>query len=217
MIKRYEKIITIVGLVGGIGLSSGVYADANDHAVVRDAENQVVHSSNGNCVRTKWTDDSDECARQIRTTQTVIKTIAPQKASTLTKEQRTVYFEFNHADLSYVSLAGLDTLSQALKYDESVKQARVIGYADRIGSFSYNKKLSKQRAETVLNYLVLHGYTNAHVTETRWVGKSEPSAHCPAKDTRHQLITCLQPDRRVEVEIDLLPDLPLTKSMPSKH
>jgi len=45
------------------------------------------------------------------------------------------------------------------------------------------------------------GYTNARVTETRWVGEEEPSTNCEAAEKRTQLIACLQKDRRVEVDM----------------
>jgi outer membrane protein OmpA-like peptidoglycan-associated protein len=200
MTCRNVKALTLAGLV--LVGSSGLASAGTDYTdVVRDMEGQIVRSSNGNCVRTQWEACCDACApqraaqwRERRTT------------DVLTREERTVYFKFNRANLTPEAKQRLDTLADALKSDLSVKEAKIIGYADRIGSVAYNERLSQKRAQTVSAYLIAQGYTNARVTETRWVGKSEPSTNCPATEARPQLIECLQNDRRVEVEIEYLPE-----------
>jgi OmpA-OmpF porin, OOP family len=76
------------------------------------------------------------------------------------------------------------------------------GHADRIGSKPYNKKLSEQRALSVKRYLAKKGVT-ANKVETKWVGSSDPATApgaCEGLD-RKQTITCLAPDRRVEMEV----------------
>jgi outer membrane protein OmpA-like peptidoglycan-associated protein len=98
-------------------------------------------------------------------------------------------------------MARLNTLADRLNSAGDVEGARVVGYADRIGTVSYNEKLSRKRAEAVRDYLIARGVVNSSVTKTRWVGKSEPTADCPKNMTRVQVIDCLQPDRKVEVEI----------------
>jgi outer membrane protein OmpA-like peptidoglycan-associated protein len=105
----------------------------------------------------------------------------------------------------------LDTLATALRADSQVKGARIIGYADRIGNSSYNEKLSKKRAETIRQYLVAHGYVNTNVTDTRWLGSSEPATTCHSKMNHIQLIACLQPDRRVELKIDYMTKMQATR------
>ncbi|MGB9153811.1 MAG: OmpA family protein [Alphaproteobacteria bacterium] len=182
-------------LIGAAGT-----ARADNHDVLRDMEGQIVHSSNGNCVRTRWPAAQDPCAPQTVTQQTVVQTQTVSAAS-LTQEQRTVYFNFNRSVLTPEAKSRLDTLATVLKGDANVKEARVVGTADRIGSVAYNDKLSQKRAETVRDYLIAQGYTNARVTETRWVGKSEPITNCPGNKVNSKLISCLQNDRRVEVEI----------------
>ncbi|MDX2027943.1 MAG: OmpA family protein [Alphaproteobacteria bacterium] len=206
MTRLNTKIITLTGLaLAGLVLAgcydmttadSGCRPDCRE--VVRDRQGHIVHSSNGNCVRTQWMTDHDACASQYVAQETV-----RERRTELTKEERTVYFAFDRAALSSESRKRLSTLANTLKSDQSVKEARIVGYADRIGSTSYNEKLSKKRAQAVRDYLVANGYTNARVTETRWVGESEPATNCPA-EARSQLIECLQSDRRVEVEIEYI-------------
>ena len=208
----YRKAIILVlaglALTGSIGAAR---AETDDRAVVRDTEGQIVRSSDGVCVRSDGATDQDSCAQRLIAQQTTTQTTTvekqkPRPVSEFTREDRTVYFEFDHFYLSSDSLGRLDTLADALKADSTVKEARIVGYADRIGSVSYNERLSQKRAKTVRDYLIAKGYTNARVTETRWVGKSEPSTNCPAGKKRASLIECLQNDRRVEVEIGLVHD-----------
>jgi outer membrane protein OmpA-like peptidoglycan-associated protein len=173
----------------------------NDHAVVRDSEGQIVHNSFGTCVRTQWSSDRDACQTQQMVQQITEEKQEVRTAQSLTQKERTVFFRFNSSVLSPESTQRLDTLAQVLKSNQSVKEARIVGFADRFGTISYNQQLSQKRAMAVRDYLIANGYTNARVTETRWVGKSEPTANCSKTKSRKDQIECLQNDRRVEVEI----------------
>jgi OOP family OmpA-OmpF porin len=202
MMTNRNTGLMILAALALVGSMSVAHAAANDQDVVRDTGGTIVHATNGTCVRTKWDAGQDTCAsRRYAQQERVARSV-----SEFTQEERTVYFDFNRSVLTRDALTRLNMLISALKTDQSVKGARIVGYADRIGSLSYNDKLSQKRAETVRNYLFSKGYTNARVTETRWVGKTEPSTDCPAEQKRSNLIACLQNDRRVEVEIDLQHD-----------
>lgn len=200
--NRRMLILSVLVLVAS---SHGVHAQMDPRDVVRDTEGQIVHATNGTCVRTKWLNDRDICAPQPVVVQ---ETVTQRTAAALTQEERTVYFEFDHSDLTQTAKDRLDTLADVLKSDQTVKEAKIVGYADRIGTASYNKRLSQKRAETVRSYLTSRGYLNARSIETRWVGKSKPATHCPPMKARTKLIQCLQDDRRVEVEIVFNPPSP---------
>lgn len=197
MTCRNAKIVMLTGLafMGAMGIA---HAEADYHDVVIDSAGEIARNSYGNCVRSSWLTDRDLCPTQNLTPQLSQKTY---ETTQLTEEDRTVYFQFNRASLTPSAKQRLDTLVNNLKSDETIKATRIVGYADRIGSVSYNQTLSQKRAETVRDYLVANGYTNATVTETRWVGESEPTTDCPAQ-TRSRLIQCLHNDRKVAVEID---------------
>ncbi|MFB9109823.1 OmpA family protein [Flavobacterium gyeonganense] len=59
-----------------------------------------------------------------------------------------VYFDFNSTKPTTASLSGIDFLVKYLKNNPN-KTADVVGYADEIGSSSYNVELSRKRAEAV--------------------------------------------------------------------
>ncbi|MEX1057849.1 MAG: outer membrane beta-barrel protein [Natronospirillum sp.] len=80
----------------------------------------------------------------------------------------------------------------------------ITGHTDRIGSDVYNRQLSQERADVVKEYLVRTGNIDPSKINARGVGSSRPvttSAQCGDQLSRPQLIVCLAPDRRVEVEV----------------
>ncbi|WP_157634113.1 OmpA family protein [Burkholderia ubonensis] len=65
---------------------------------------------------------------------------------------------------------------------------------------AYNKELSLARAQTVRDYLVGHGLPKSPVTVTG-LGNAEPvTKGCPVGSTP-EAIRCLQPDRRVTIDV----------------
>jgi OmpA-OmpF porin, OOP family len=80
----------------------------------------------------------------------------------------------------------------------------VIGHTDRLGTSAYNQTLSQQRADAVKQHLVgTDGLASARISA---VGKGEAEPVTKPEDCKGNkpgaaLIACLQPDRRVEVEV----------------
>jgi len=81
----------------------------------------------------------------------------------------------------------------------NVDRVRVIGHADRLGSASYNDRLSRQRAATVVTYLVNSG-VSSNLISSDGRGSREPVVQCDQRN-RNELIACLAPNRRVVIEI----------------
>lgn len=78
-----------------------------------------------------------------------------------------------------------------------------VGHTDRIGSDKYNQKLSEKRAEAVKAYLVGKGVEPNRVY-TEGKGEKQPVTgdKCGKSEKKSKkLIECLQPDRRVEIEV----------------
>lgn len=83
----------------------------------------------------------------------------------------------------------------------SIQQINLVGHTDRLGSAQYNQVLGQNRANTVRNILVQNG-VDAAVIHTQSAGKNQPVTDgCFAIQAREALQACLQPDRRVSVEI----------------
>jgi len=90
----------------------------------------------------------------------------------------------------------LDALAADIKPTDAVK---VIGHTDRLGSQAYNNALSLARANTVRSYLAQAGVPARNI-QVQGRGESEPKVQC-TQTRRTELIDCLAPNRRVEIEV----------------
>jgi len=114
-----------------------------------------------------------------------------------------VLFTFNKSTLKPEGQQALDQLySQLSSLDPKDGSVVVLGFTDRIGSEQYNLKLSQARAQSVVTYLVSKGIPSNKIS-ARGMGKSQPVTGntCANVKGRAALITCLAPDRRVEIEV----------------
>lgn len=110
-------------------------------------------------------------------------------------------FDFDKAILKPQGRASLDEFVGKLNmisYDLVI----AVGHTDRLGSEEYNKRLSVRRAEAVKAYLVSKGI-GADRIFTDGKGESDPVTGdaCRGEKRTKALIDCLQPDRRVEIEV----------------
>ena len=112
-------------------------------------------------------------------------------------------FDFDSATLKPEGRRKLDELADALRgmqHDTIV----ATGHTDRAGSVNYNQRLSERRAEAVKNYLQTKGLDVGKISAVG-KGKSQPTlkpTDCRTPGmTRPAVIACLQPDRRVEIEV----------------
>lgn len=199
-IKRFT-LSAAAGLLLATAATSA-YAGAYQ-AVVHDIRGNPVTDKRGNCVTTMWSQDVEECgvAGQYRA-----EAGYESPARGLKLEQRTVYFNFNKSTLTEEARQKLDYAAQVLKNSKDVKSARIVGHADRIGSAEYNEALSQRRARAVQDYLAKRGYLNTSVAQVSWVGENQSVTTCSEGESRKAQISCLQPDRRVEVQIEYLPN-----------
>ncbi|MFC0252639.1 OmpA family protein [Massilia consociata] len=111
--------------------------------------------------------------------------------------EATKLFNFDKADIIMPS-PKLDEIAAALQADTSVTNVEIVGYTDRLGSESYNLKLSERRANAVRDYLVSKG-VDGNRLKAYGKGEANPLVQCNEKN-RAALIACLEPNRRVEVE-----------------
>jgi OmpA-OmpF porin, OOP family len=109
-------------------------------------------------------------------------------------------FEFDNAKLRDQGKEKLRELAKSLE-DAEVQQLTAIGHADRIGREDYNLALSEKRAQAVKEYLSELGIETKRI-EVAGAGAKNPVTAEACRNLRGlPLISCLQPDRRVEVEV----------------
>jgi len=127
-----------------------------------------------------------------------------KKAKTL-KVTSTQLFAFNKSVLTSESKSRLDReVIGRLGEFKTIQFINVYGHTDRIGSAQYNQKLSERRANAVKSYLVSKGVATSRI-ETYGYGKTSPTKKCPGEMSRKELVNCLAPNRRVEVEAKGMP------------
>ena len=110
-------------------------------------------------------------------------------------------FAFDKSVLKPEGKVMLDDLVGKLagvSYDKIV----TTGHTDRFGSNAYNQALSERRAHTVTDYLIVK---NVQASRIEAEGKGETQPETKATDCTGprsaKVIACLQPDRRVDVEM----------------
>lgn len=114
-------------------------------------------------------------------------------------------FKFDKSDSRNMLPGGREELDRlADKIREYGLQGEVrlhlTGHTDHKGSEKYNMTLSQNRANTVLAYLSNQG-VNAAAMSASGAGEQYPIKQCSAHLPRQQEINCLQPNRRVEVDV----------------
>ncbi len=134
----------------------------------------------------------------------VVEAPAPAPACAPKMETITVdaakLFAYDKSSLQAEGKAALDDAAAKIKANPEIKSVTVTGHTDRIGSDSYNQKLSERRAKQVASYLAAQG-VDASIITAVGKGESEPVVQCPGK-TSKKVISCLQPNRRVEIKAE---------------
>lgn len=129
--------------------------------------------------------------------------VAPQIVEKNFALNSDVLFAFGKDSLKPEGVAALNALyQQIVEFQPKDGNAVVVGYTDRIGSDAYNQKLSEARARTVANFLVSKGMAASKVAiEGRGEANPVTGTKCNGVKAKAQLISCLAPDRRVEVRV----------------
>ncbi|MBO3703635.1 MAG: OmpA family protein [Candidatus Accumulibacter sp.] len=212
-----SKIITT--LLASIGLFAAVGAaqaqTAADRVYVIDSRGEVAMSGAGLCWRTGfWTPAAAakdpagcKCDKDLLPKEVCEPPMAKAAAATAkpSGDKVTVaadaLFDFNKATLRPAGKAKLDevvAMSKQIKLEVII----AVGHTDRIGSDAYNQKLSERRAAAVKTYLVSKG-VEANRVYTEGKGEKQPvtqPGQCPGGKSA-KVIECLQPDRRVDIEL----------------
>ncbi len=215
----------IINLLAIASLTSAGFASAHEVAkagYLIDTRGNLVKNNYGQCWRTGyWTPamaiaecDPDlvkkpeqKMAAAEAPAAAPVPVAGPERAvfSPITLQAETL-FDF---DKSVIHASGKkqldDQIVGKMKEYPQVEVILVTGHTDRIGTDAYNQKLSQRRADAVKDYLVSQGVENNRI-ETAAKGESEPVASCDdvkgkVSGKNRKLVECLQPDRRVMVEV----------------
>ncbi|WP_342655398.1 type VI secretion system membrane subunit TssM [Pseudomonas sp. F3-2] len=124
---------------------------------------------------------------------------------TITLESDTL-FAFARADFQSLKTEGqsqLSAIAGKLLSTPNIGKIIIAGHADQLGDPQGNLQVSRQRAQTIKTYLVGKGVP-AELVEAVGEGSEKPLVKCDMQLPRPQLIQCLEPNRRVEIEVRAL-------------
>ncbi|MDZ4101226.1 MAG: OmpA family protein [Hydrogenophaga sp.] len=112
-------------------------------------------------------------------------------------------FGFDASTMKPEGRAELDKFARDLS-SANYQTVVVEGHTDRLGSDAYNQKLSEERAMAVKNHLVTEGRLDGSKISAVGKGETQPvtkPGDCKGNTRTTALVACLQPDRRVDVEV----------------
>ncbi len=134
-------------------------------------------------------DDRDQCPNTLEGGQVDAKgCLIVNQTVTLSN----INFEFDSARLTTSSESTLDRIAESLKAQTDFR-VEVAGHTDSVGNADYNEELSRQRAESVRQYLLDRGVAADRVS-ARGYGELDPIASNETESGRAM-------NRRVEFRV----------------
>ena len=189
-----------------IGAGSGAAAGAGIGALVGGGKGAwigsligaAVGSGTGALIGRKMDKQQQELEAQLKNAQIEqVKDSNNLQAIKVTFENG-ILFAINSSQLNASSKADLNKLAQNLVQNPETN-VQVFGYTDNTGSQQLNERLSLQRAESVVNYLVSDGVRSSRVS-AKGFGWNDPVASNATPEGRAQ-------NRRVEIYITAAPEM----------
>lgn len=209
MIKLVSKNILLAATLATIGAAAQAQTPGVDLkgtvGYVIDQRGYVAKSGTGLCWRTGyWTPAMAiaECDPDLTKAAAAPAAAGPKPAAKKVTLAADALFDYDKATLRPEGIAKLDKVVADIK-NIKLEVIIAVGHADRIGKDAYNQKLSERRAAAVKSYLVGKG-VEANRVYAEGKGEKQPvtAGKCGKSETKtKQLIECLQPDRRVEIEV----------------
>lgn len=111
-----------------------------------------------------------------------------------------VFFQFNKSAPNAIErgTASVTEIAAQIKQSSSDGPIMVSGYADPIGNFAYNSKLSAKRADTVAKLLIAQGISASRI-QIQANSQTDVYQQCSGENAKVELIQCLAPNRRVNI------------------
>jgi OOP family OmpA-OmpF porin len=202
------RTLVFAGVFAALSPGISLAQDAKNQGYLVDTygNNIVTSSTTGLC----WRDSDWTPARSVEPCDPVARKAeappqpapAPEKMVPQKIEfSADALFDFDKSVLKPEGKEMLDDLARELN-GANYEVIVATGHADRIGSNAYNQKLSERRANAVKDYLAGRGIPAERINAS---GKGETQPKTKPGDCKgpvgKKLIACLQPDRRVDVEV----------------
>lgn len=220
--KSMTRLILATCVATALIPVSALAQDAKNQGYLLDSSGSIVRSGTGLCWHTSdWTPARavEGCDPIVRPVAAAPVYVAPapamaaapapapivQPAPALMPQRMSfsadALFEFDKAIIKPEGKTMLNDLVTQLN-GTSYDTIMVTGHADRFGSDAYNQRLSTRRSDAVKDYLVSQNIPASRISAQ---GKGETQPVTKADDCKGaksaKVIACLQPDRRVDVDV----------------
>ncbi|CAM4020557.1 Lipoprotein PlpD [Bordetella tumbae] len=108
-----------------------------------------------------------------------------------------VSFAFGSAVITAAGNSRIAEIAGELRNRQTIDQLEIAGHTDRIGSDASNEDLSQRRADAVRQTLIANGIPAGSMRAVGY-GERQPIVQCDQQN-RSELVACLAPNRRVEI------------------
>ncbi len=176
------SLVPILILKEATGYWDNDEEEAAPVVAVVDTDGDGVPDSKDKCPEIKGSAANDGCI------------LSEKELATIKDASSHIYFESGSAKIKEESFKDLDKLVKILKSHPEVK-AKVEGHTDSSGDAAKNLQLSKDRAASVMKYLVEHGEKPDHVSSEGY-GITKPIASNDTKEGKAK-------NRRVEILVSM--------------
>lgn len=211
MTKQLKLGALLVALVA----SAGAVAHEKPGYTIDNTTRSVVRNNYGECWENKYLDKNQkglvECGDAKAAAPAPVAQPAPQYVDEPIRLSANFLFGFDKYNLRPEARATLDEIGQRIRSSEANLEAvTVTGHTDFMGAEAYNQKLSERRAQAVVDYLVSKGVNPGKISAVgRGESQAQMTAQCQAEANkvknkakrRTTLINCIEPDRRVDINI----------------
>lgn len=133
-----------------------------DYKIVAEGEGYLNNSGNIN-------------SKNLTTSQTIQKDVSLTALPEGVIEIKNIYYEFGKAELTANSTTVIDTTLLTLMQENPEIKIEIGSHTDSKGSDDFNMKLSQQRAESVVNYLISKGIERNRLV-AKGYGETKPIA-----------------------------------------
>ena len=110
------------------------------------------------------------------------------------KKKMIIYFDLDSSKISDLYLYRLQLIGESIKSNPAKLKVEVVGYTCDLGSKAYNMKLSKRRADVVVQYLKDKYLSDEGMIMV--IGKGKENPLLPNRDEEGRIL-----NRRVEIKI----------------
>lgn len=142
----------------------------------------------------------ESCADLLK--EPVAAPVVATRRFTLSADTLFAFGRSGAGDIQSGGRADVARIASELRNAKGVRNVRVVGHTDPVGSEQSNIALSQRRAETVRQLLIGEGIPDQLVSAAGR-GEAEPVKQCDMSQPRSALVACLQPNRRVEIVADV--------------